>query len=173
MMDENNENRITETPEIQQTASPTQTPQVSALPTEALQAEQTESAEPAETMPAATEQPSPLPDPAPTPGGGLNGMIIAPTSPQTVEAPQTQSGGQKAGHPKFSIGRAATIGGRSEQQDSLYCSNWTDSAVLNQRGLLVAVADGIGGMDDGSLASSTAMKAAPPLLLRLTPCMVL
>lgn len=212
MMDENNENRITETPEIQQTASPMQTPQVSALPTEAPQAEQTESAEPAETMPAATEQPSPLPEPAP--GGGLNGMIIGvavllaaavvavlvvlgrrkkqsalerteqteicgttepgetesvgvqaektelePMSPQTVEAPQTQSVGQKAGHPKFSIGRAATIGGRSEQQDSLYCSNWTDSAVLSQRGLLVAVADGIGGMDDGSLASSTAMKA--------------
>lgn len=75
------------------------------------------------------------------------------------EVPSTELVGSPTKHPHFDIGRAATIGGRKEQQDSLYCSNWRDDAVLNQRGLMVAVADGIGGLADGSLASTTAMRA--------------
>lgn len=76
-----------------------------------------------------------------------------------AEVPSTEFIGSPTKHPRFDIGTAATIGGRKEQQDSFYCSKWTDESILDQRGLLVAVADGIGGLADGSLASSAAMKA--------------
>ena len=82
-----------------------------------------------------------------------------PTEKMPEEVASTEMVGSPTKHPHFDIGRAATIGGRKEQQDSLYCSNWRDDAVLNQRGLMVAVADGIGGLADGSLASTTAMRA--------------
>ena len=58
-----------------------------------------------------------------------------------------------------SCGMAQTIGKRGQQQDSLYCSNWQDPGVLLTRGLLAAVADGIGGLEDGNLASMNAMQA--------------
>lgn len=83
----------------------------------------------------------------------------APIPRKEDDVPQTEIVNQHTDHPRFAIGRGATIGGREEQQDSFYCSNWTDDAILSQRGLLVAVADGIGGLKDGALASSTAMAA--------------
>ena len=79
--------------------------------------------------------------------------------PKENDVSRTEMVQQTMGHPTYVIGRGATIGGREEQQDSFYCSNWTDNAVLAQRGLLVAVADGIGGLNDGALASGTAMGA--------------
>ena len=80
-----------------------------------------------------------------------------PSRPEPEEAPATEMINQTYSHPTFRIGRGATIGGRSEQQDSFYCSNWKDDAVLSQRGLVVAVADGIGGLKGGSQASTSAM----------------
>ena len=59
----------------------------------------------------------------------------------------------------ISCGMAQTIGKREQQQDSLYCSNWKDPQTLRSRGLLAAVADGIGGLKDGNLASQGAMQA--------------
>ena len=60
---------------------------------------------------------------------------------------------------------AQTIGKREQQQDSLYCSNWKDPNALLTRGLLAAVADGIGGLQDGNLASQNAMQAVRTVFL--------
>lgn len=60
---------------------------------------------------------------------------------------------------RIECGVAQTIGKREQQQDSLYCSNWKEPRVLMSRGLLAAVADGIGGLRDGHLASQGAMQA--------------
>lgn len=74
--------------------------------------------------------------------------------------------GSPASHPRFVIGGKATIGGRAEQQDSAYFSEWKDTSILDQRGLLVAVADGIGGLQDGALASEAAMQAMGSSFIR-------
>ena len=68
-----------------------------------------------------------------------------------------------------SCGMAQTIGKRGQQQDSLYCSNWKDPGVLLTRGLLAAVADGIGGLEDGNLASMNAMQAIRATFLEGSP----
>ena len=68
-----------------------------------------------------------------------------------------------------SCGMAQTIGKRGQQQDSLYCSNWKDPSVLVTRGLLAAVADGIGGLEDGNLASMNAMQAIRATFLEGSP----
>ena len=65
----------------------------------------------------------------------------------------------------ISCGMAQTIGKREQQQDSLYCSNWKDPNALLTRGLLAAVADGIGGLQDGNLASQNAMQAVRTVFL--------
>lgn len=59
--------------------------------------------------------------------------------------------------PKLMAGMAQTVGARKNQQDSLYCSDWRNPEALATRGLLAAVADGIGGLADGNLASGAAM----------------
>ena len=68
-----------------------------------------------------------------------------------------------------SCGMAQTIGKRGQQQDSLYCSNWKDPSVLMTRGLMAAVADGIGGLEDGNLASMNAMQAIRATFLEGSP----
>lgn len=68
-----------------------------------------------------------------------------------------------------SCGMAQTIGKREQQQDSLYCSNWKDPGALLTRGLLAAVADGIGGLKDGNLASQNAMQAVRSTFLEGSP----
>lgn len=76
--------------------------------------------------------------------------------PQTVaqpDVPPVYTG------PVISAGMAQTIGSRKSQQDSLYCSDWTNAEAMATRGLLAAVADGIGGLADGNIASGAAMKA--------------
>ena len=65
----------------------------------------------------------------------------------------------RSDRPRIQCSMAQTIGTRSEQQDSLYCSSWTDQSILESRGLLAAVADGIGGIDNGHLASRGAIEA--------------
>ena len=40
----------------------------------------------------------------------------------------------------------------------MYLSDWKDASVLATRGVLAAVADGIGGLNDGDVASNTAMR---------------
>ena len=69
----------------------------------------------------------------------------------------------------ISCGMAQTIGKREQQQVSLYCSNWKDPSVLMTRGFLAAVADGIGGLEDGNLASMNAMQAIRATFLEGSP----
>lgn len=56
------------------------------------------------------------------------------------------------------IGTAQYIGTREEQEDALCCSEYRNPALLDQKGVFAAVADGVGGMSDGQLASTTAVR---------------
>ncbi|HNW85632.1 MAG TPA: protein phosphatase 2C domain-containing protein [Candidatus Limiplasma sp.] len=56
------------------------------------------------------------------------------------------------------IGTAQHIGTREEQEDALCYSEYRDPALVAGRGVLAAVADGVGGMSDGQLASTTAAR---------------
>ena len=69
----------------------------------------------------------------------------------------------------LSCGMAQTIGKRSEQQDSLYCSNWKDPNALLVRGLIAVVSDGIGGLKDGNIASQNAVQAIRSAFLQGNP----
>lgn len=57
----------------------------------------------------------------------------------------------------YSFGYAQTIGRRENQEDS-YCISRLETSTFRSRGLLAAVADGIGGLNNGQVASGTAMR---------------
>jgi len=59
---------------------------------------------------------------------------------------------------RYRVGYAQIMGGRENQEDSYCISNWKDPRVLAERGLLAAVADGIGGMSNGQVASGTVVR---------------
>lgn len=67
------------------------------------------------------------------------------------------------------VGGAQTIGKRSDQEDSLCYSNWQNVAEYNERGLLAAVSDGIGGLEKSELASQTAMRNMRVRFLKQDP----
>ncbi|MBR1711481.1 MAG: protein phosphatase 2C domain-containing protein [Clostridia bacterium] len=69
----------------------------------------------------------------------------------------------------ISCGIAQTIGARDQQQDSAYCSNWKEMVAVQARGILAAVSDGIGGLQDGNLASQGAMQAMRAAFLENHP----
>lgn len=54
---------------------------------------------------------------------------------------------------------AQTIGAREDQEDSCWLSDWKNPAVVEKYGLAAVVADGIGGIADGQVASKAAVKA--------------
>lgn len=58
----------------------------------------------------------------------------------------------------FKIGFAQTIGARENQEDSYCITDWTNPAVVAERGLLAAVADGIGGLSNGQVASGAVVR---------------
>lgn len=94
---------------------------------------------------------------------GLHAAQISATSAasETVadaEATEVLDASAACQGPVISVGMAQTIGARENQQDSMYCSDWNDKNVLVSRGVLAAVADGIGGLKNGDTASSTAVK---------------
>lgn len=60
--------------------------------------------------------------------------------------------------PQIMVGGAQTVGARKNQQDAMYYSDCRNGQALATRGLLAAVADGIGGLADGDIASSSAMQ---------------
>ncbi|MDD3409402.1 MAG: serine/threonine-protein phosphatase [Eubacteriales bacterium] len=59
----------------------------------------------------------------------------------------------------YSIGAAQTIGGRENQEDSFYGSDFRSQDTLRNHGLLAIMADGVGGMKGGENASASAIKA--------------
>ena len=60
--------------------------------------------------------------------------------------------------PALRVGTAQHIGTREEQEDALCCSDYRNAETLATRGVFAAVADGVGGMSDGQLASTTAAR---------------
>lgn len=62
-------------------------------------------------------------------------------------------------HGGFKIGFAQTIGSRENQEDSYCITDWKNPHTLAERGLLAAVADGIGGLSNGQNASGAAVRS--------------
>ena len=62
-------------------------------------------------------------------------------------------------YPDIKIGNAQDIGAREEQQDSFGISN-IDDQVISERGILAVVADGMGGMSNGSQYSRLTVQSA-------------
>ncbi len=60
---------------------------------------------------------------------------------------------------KYRPGNAQDIGAREEQQDAFAFSDVDDLAFVRHGGVLAVVADGMGGLADGGLASRAAVKA--------------
>jgi serine/threonine protein phosphatase PrpC len=60
---------------------------------------------------------------------------------------------------RYQPGNAQHIGARREQQDSFGFSDPGDKKLLEHGGLLAIVSDGMGGLDNGSQASSAAVRA--------------
>jgi len=58
---------------------------------------------------------------------------------------------------RYTVGYAQVMGARETQEDSYCISNWSDAAVVTEKGFLAAVADGVGGMNNGQVASGTAV----------------
>lgn len=58
------------------------------------------------------------------------------------------------------VGKAQIIGEREDQEDCCDCSEWRRMDVLRRRGFLAALADGIGGLSDGEVASRAAVEGA-------------
>ena len=59
----------------------------------------------------------------------------------------------------WSVGAAQHIGTRENQEDSFAVSNLHDRRLIDQKGILAVVADGVGGMDDGQIASRTVIQS--------------
>lgn len=59
---------------------------------------------------------------------------------------------------RYCVGFAQTQGSRENQEDSFCISNWKDERAVSSLGLLAVVADGIGGLSNGQLASSTVVR---------------
>lgn len=57
----------------------------------------------------------------------------------------------------YRVANLQGIGKRARQEDAFTSANATDVSMIQRRGLLAAVADGMGGMKDGSVASEIAV----------------
>ena len=60
---------------------------------------------------------------------------------------------------RYSAGYAQWIGNREDQEDACAVTEWHNADIVAHRGILAAVADGIGGLDDGQIASQTMMQS--------------
>lgn len=101
------------------------------------------------------------------PAGTNGGSAIQMRSSETEVAVDTEITGSSA----YSVGFAQTQGSRADQEDSYAISNWRDSGMIQRQGLLAAVADGIGGLDDGQIASNTLMHSFCEEFPRIDPDM--
>lgn len=81
------------------------------------------------------------------------------TVPVDADTPRTeQIDGGAPLDSRYRVGFAQTVGSRDNQEDSYCISNWMDGKAVSSRGLLAAVADGIGGMSNGQIASGTVVR---------------
>lgn len=87
----------------------------------------------------------------------------------SVRATMSADGPQ--GQFRYSVGYAQWIGRREDQEDALMVSEWKNANVVENRGILAAVADGIGGLDDGQVASQTLMRSFEDGFEQLDPGM--
>ena len=62
-------------------------------------------------------------------------------------------------HSRYRVGIAQTIGQRKNQEDSYTVSPWKSAELVSNQGLFAAVADGIGGLSEGRLASETLVQS--------------
>jgi len=83
-------------------------------------------------------------------------------TPEEEEALYKVSGG-------FSVGYAQTVGARDGQEDSYGISSWNNPDVIKERGLLAVVCDGIGGLNNGQVASSAAVRMMCNVFERQNP----
>lgn len=72
------------------------------------------------------------------------------------------SGAEKQGAPlgrkvPYSVSKVHAIGARKDQQDSYNISDYMDSSLLQEKGLLAIVADGMGGLSNGGMVSKLAV----------------
>ena len=72
---------------------------------------------------------------------------------------------------RYDVGVAQTVGTRKNQEDSYAISAWKDQATVDRQGLLAAVADGIGGLNAGEVASNTLMRSFCSEFTKLDPAM--
>ena len=77
------------------------------------------------------------------------------SAPAEEQAPPVEG---PSGPPVLLAGNIQGIGGREGQEDSFALVNVSDQAGQETRGLLAAVADGMGGMADGKEASQSAVE---------------
>ena len=73
---------------------------------------------------------------------------------------EVDDGAGGSGGTPLVVGAAQIIGQREDQEDAYGFSQWNQMDVLNAKGFLAVMADGIGGLSDGQLASQAAVAGA-------------
>ena len=58
------------------------------------------------------------------------------------------------------VGGAQTIGAREDQEDAYGYTEWKRADTVGQKGFMAVMADGIGGLQDGQIASQAAVRGA-------------
>lgn len=122
-------------------------------------------------MPTGHRKPStliPQRDPDRAPAHVAQWVTSEPKTPENVETEIDVEDGSETSS-RFHVGFAQTVGTRGNQEDSYAISNWKDGRVIARQGILAAVADGVGGLGDGRLASNTLMRSFCNEFGRLDP----
>lgn len=94
----------------------------------------------------------------------------APTQYTEMDAQQSEEGEAPAmSESGWHVSAAQTIGTRKRQEDALCYSNYRDKAAVEEKGLFVAMADGIGGIDGGQQASINVVRRLLADFMRASP----
>ena len=113
---------------------------------------------------------TPIQKPAEGPGKTTAAVSVAnPAAASSRTIPSTSPLKAAPDAPKYRLGYAETIGKRKQQEDSRGASNPSDAALISRQGLLAIVADGIGGLGDGQVASNMAVRAMLSAFEKLNP----
>ncbi|MBQ2954924.1 MAG: serine/threonine-protein phosphatase [Clostridia bacterium] len=92
------------------------------------------------------QKPAPTPDNGPKDETGFQKTEV-------VENPESVSA------TCYAAGYAQTVGSRGNQEDSCFVSDWSNPDTVNLRGVLAVVADGVGGISNGQVASNAAVQS--------------